>query len=120
MVKKRVLIVDDDVGILELLKIALENDYTVDSCEDETDLKIAISRNKPDIILLDASIPGIDGISMCRGLKRSDVTSGIPIIVITAYSDDRTKHDAYFFGADDFISKPFDVKDLKNRIESLI
>lgn len=117
---KRVLVVDDDRGVLELIKTALEqSDYETEVCEDENDVKIALSKFRPDIVLMDASMPGLDGISLCRQLKHTPSTADVPVIIITAYSDEKTRHDAFLFGADEFISKPFDVKDLLKKIESL-
>ncbi len=117
---KRVLAIDDDRAILDFLRTALEdNNYLVDLCEDENEARTALSKTLPDIVLIDASMPGIDGISLCRHMKSAPSTADIPIIIVTAYDDEETKHDAFLFGADEFISKPFEVKDLLEKIEKL-
>ncbi|MBT9168533.1 MAG: Response regulator MprA [Syntrophomonadaceae bacterium] len=119
-IAKRVLAVDDDAAILDLLKTSLEpNGYIVDLCEDENDLKISLAKFRPDIILMDASIPGVDGISLCRQIKHSPSTASVPVVIITAYDDEKTRHDALLFGADEFVSRPFDIKDLLKKMENL-
>ncbi len=117
-----VLVVDDDPSICDLIKSALEtNGFKADICEDEDDLKIALGSGKHyDIILMDASMPGLDGISLCRHIKQNPLTSAIPIVIVSAYDDDKTRHDAALFGADDFIAKPFEVKALIEKITALI
>lgn len=112
--------VDDDPAVCDLLKSALETEgYVVDVCENDADVDIALSRFRPDAILMDASMPGLDGISLCRHIKQSPATSSIPVIIVSAFDDDKTRHDAALFGADDFVAKPFDVKNLLDKIRKL-
>mgnify|MGYP000530727699 CR=1 FL=1 len=119
----RVIVVDDDPAICELIKSALEtNGFMAEVCENEDDVKIAIGSRDglPDAILMDASMPGVDGISLCRHIKQNPATAAIPIMIVSAYDDDKTRHDALLFGADDFVAKPFEVKTLIEKIAALI
>ena len=118
----RILVVDDDPAICELIKSALEtNGFTAVVCENEDDVKISIGSpdGLPDAILMDASMPGIDGISLCRHIKQNPATASIPIMIVSAYDDEKTRHDAMLFGADDFVAKPFEVKILIEKIAAL-
>jgi DNA-binding response OmpR family regulator len=116
----RVMVVDDDPAICDLLKSALETEgYIVDVCENDADVDISLAKFRPDAILMDASMPGLDGISLCRHIKQSPATSSIPVIIVSAFDDDKTRHDASLFGADDFVAKPFDVKNLLEKIKKL-
>jgi len=118
----RILVVDDDPAICELIKSALEtNGFTAEVCENEDDVKISIGSpdGLPDAILMDASMPGIDGISLCRHIKQNPATASIPIMIVSAYDDEKTRHDAMLFGADDFVAKPFEVKILIEKIAAL-
>jgi len=113
-------VVDDDPAICDLLKSALETEgYIVDVCENDADVDISLAKFRPDAILMDASMPGLDGISLCRHIKQSPATSSIPVIIVSAFDDDKTRHDASLFGADDFVAKPFDVKNLLEKIKKL-
>lgn len=121
MDKKRVLAVDDDQTILETLKHGLEAlDYTVDTAENESDVWMALHRNRPDIILMDVSMPGLDGISLCKNIRVAPGMSDIPIIMLTAFSDEKTFHDAMLFGANDFLMKPFEIMEVQRKIEECI
>ena len=121
MNKKRVLAIDDDESVLETLRTSLEIfDYVVDKAETETELWAALDQYRPDAILMDVNMPGIDGISLCRKLKNSPRTSEIPVIMLTAYSDEKTFHDAVLFGAADFLMKPFDINEVRKKVEDAI
>ena len=121
MSKKRVLAIDDDESVLETVKTGLEIfDYIVDTAENEAELWKAIGLARPDAILMDVSMPGIDGISLCRKLKSSPGMNDIPVIMLTAYSDEKTFHDAVLFGAADFLMKPFEISEVKKKVEEAI
>ncbi len=119
---KKILIVEDQRDILNLLKKVLE---TVDrkvflaECGEDA-LKIA-RETIPDVILLDIMFPGgIDGYDVARILKKDPLTANCAIIVMTAMVQEQDKTVAFEAGVDDFIGKPFNLEDLKNRIEKLI
>jgi len=116
-----ILIIEDEPDINELLVISLEkNGYTVSkSFDGESGLKIA-RRSIPDLILLDLMLPGINGLDVCKLIKSQDDKSGIRIIMITALSQENDIVKGLEIGADDYITKPFSIKVLNARIESVL
>jgi DNA-binding response OmpR family regulator len=119
MAHKRILIIDDDTTILELLKHGLGVlGYDVEVVDNHSDFKISLAQCRPDLILMDVSMPGMDGISLCREIRFAPTNNDIPIIIITAFNDDKTYHDAILFGATDFITKPFEIQDVQKKIEA--
>jgi DNA-binding response OmpR family regulator len=119
--KQKILVVDDDVNVLDLLNSGLEvMGYSVTTCESAAAAEKVLEKYKPDIILMDVNMPIRDGISLCRNLKMSRATSEIPIIMLTAFSDKETFHDAMLFGADGFLAKPFEMVEVKKKIEEYI
>ena len=121
MESRMVLVVDDDLTVSEMLKTGLElYGYNVGSVANEAEFWAAVNQKTPDIILMDVGIPGQDGISLCRNVRLSPSTKDIPIIVVTAFSDDKTFHDAMMFGANDFLSKPFEMEEVREKIEKAI
>jgi CheY-like chemotaxis protein len=107
---KKILIVEDDEAIIDSTKLLLEfYDYKV-AVSNGKDIFSQIESNKPDVILLDVWMPGIDGRQICQKIKNDRKLSNIPIILISASRNlDKTAKD---FGAEDFIQKPFEVDDL--------
>lgn len=121
MDKKRILVVDDDPAIVALLKGGLEHEgYEVSTASSDAEARNSLKKSNPDLILLDVNMPGMDGISLCRGIRNSDDLWNVPIIIITAYSDNKTFHDAMLFGATDFVTKPFDFESVKEKVRNLV
>ena len=121
MEKIKVLVVDDEVNIVELLKINL-NLFGYDVITALTGME-AITRtsiDKPDIILLDIMLPDSDGIKICRMIRNNSSTYGIPIIMISAMSEEEDKLEGLHAGADDYITKPFSVKEIDARIKTVL
>jgi two-component system alkaline phosphatase synthesis response regulator PhoP len=117
---KKVLIVDDEAHILELLEFNLKkNGYEVVKAENGLMAIDLAKESKPDIILLDLMLPDLDGIEVCRRLKRERDTSAIPIIMLTAKSDEIDKIIGLEMGADDYVTKPFSVRELIARIKTV-
>lgn len=112
---KRVMIADDDAGIVELLSLMLKYEgYEVSSTFNGATL-LDIDQKFPDLILLDICMPGVDGRDVCRTLKQKELTKNIPIVMISASDDvERSVMDA---GANDFLAKPFDMQELLKKIE---
>ena len=111
VIKKRVLVVDDDVSILEVIKIILEDGgYEVSTAQDILEVKGKIGEVTPDLILLDIWLSGGDGGKIAEMLKKNSKTCSIPIIMISAHNDGRAI--ALKSKVDGFLAKPFDMADL--------
>ncbi len=117
----KVLVVDDEHHIVELIKFNLEsNGYEVVTAFDgEEAIKVAESE-KPNLLILDLMLPKLDGIEVCRRLKRNTDTSNISIIMLTAKSDESDKIVGLEIGADDYMTKPFSVKELVARVKAVL
>ena len=114
----KVLIVDDDKNICDLLRLYLEKDgYGVILSHDGEEAVVKFNALKPDIVLLDIMLPGKDGWQVCREIKKK---SDVPIIMITAKGETIDKVIGLELGADDYIVKPFDSKEVLARINALI
>jgi DNA-binding response OmpR family regulator len=108
--KKKVLVIDDDPGILDALQIMLEESgYDVEASQDGVILQNGLLP-LPDVILLDIWMSGVNGRDVCKHLKSQRETRAIPVIMMSANKD--TAEIAEESGADDFITKPFQMKDL--------
>lgn len=121
MSQYKILVVDDEEHIQELIKFNLENSgYKVICCGNGTDaLKIARSE-KPDLILLDVMLPGIDGYDVCKEIRKDNNISNLPIIMITAKSEELDKILGLELGADDYITKPFSIRELFARVKAVL
>lgn len=120
MANEKILIIEDEASIRNLLEVGLGSaGYTnLLLAEDgETGLRLARS-HQPALILLDLMLPGIDGLSVCRRLKFSEETAGIPIIMLTAKSEESDVVIGLELGACDYITKPFSLKILIARIRA--
>lgn len=116
-----ILAVDDEVHILELISFNLKaaGYHVVTALTGEEALK-RCEVEKPSLVLLDIMLPGIDGQEVCRRLKGDRTTSNIPIIMLTARGDEVDKILGLELGADDYITKPFSVRELAARVKSLL
>lgn len=113
----RVLVVDDDKNICELLRLYLEKEgYGVILAHDGEEAVVKFNALKPDIILLDIMLPGIDGWQVCREIRKK---SNVPIIMITAKQETFDKVLGLELGADDYVVKPFDTKEVIARIKAV-
>jgi len=119
--KKRILIVDDTIDAVELLRKRLRSEGydTAEAYDGEEGLKKVVEYN-PDLIVLDVMMPKIDGYEVCHRLKLDETTRYIPIIMLTAKSDVASKVKGLDIGADDYLPKPFDYKELSARVRSLL
>ncbi len=112
---KRILIADDDPGILDAVGIMLEFEGYEVSCIPDGNVLLTMEDEFPDLLLLDIWMSGTDGRDVCKHLKQKESTSKIPIVLISASKDiERSAMDA---GADDFLAKPFEIDDLLEKIE---
>ncbi|MFB3819698.1 MAG: PleD family two-component system response regulator [Candidatus Methylomirabilales bacterium] len=117
----RILVVDDEPANRELLEAILTQDgYTVVLAEDAAGAIAAVRTSRPDLILLDLMMPGIDGLELCRALKRAPRSAGIPVIVVTAMAPDMAREAALASGADDCLTKPIHVAQLRARVGTIL
>lgn len=115
--KKTILVVDDTPVNIDVLSGVLRKEYKVKAAiNGEKALKIAQSEPYPSIILLDIMMPGIDGYEVCRRLKSNPLTSGIPIIFISAKNQIEDQKIGLELGAVDYITKPFDPSVVEARV----
>jgi cyclic di-GMP phosphodiesterase len=117
----RVLVVDDIDGNARLVASVLEpHGYTVSSTSDGQSALAEIRRTRPDLILLDVMMPGLDGFETCRLLKEDPETRLIPVVLVTALREPHNRIHGFEAGADDFLSKPFNPHELRARVKALV
>ncbi len=117
----RILVVDDEKDILELLSYNLRKEgfHTTTSADGEDALR-SIRQKQFDLIILDLMLPGIQGMELCRMLKSDERTSGTPIIMLTAKNEEPDKILGLEIGADDYITKPFSPRELVARVRAVL
>ena len=121
MVKERILIIEDEPDIQELINFNLERKrYLVDINDSGEEALKTIDKINPDLILLDIMLPGIDGLEILKELKSSKNTRKIPVIIISALSEEADIVAGLELGADDYLSKPFRPRELTARIKALL
>lgn len=119
--KSKILAVDDEKDILELISYNLNKEgFRVSVSTDGEDALRLIRQDKFDLILLDLMLPGIQGMELCKILKASKDTSSIPVIMLTAKTDEFDKVLGLEMGADDYITKPFSPRELIARIKAVL
>ncbi|MGL5256642.1 MAG: winged helix-turn-helix domain-containing protein [Proteocatella sp.] len=118
---EKILIIDDEENIVELLKFNLElNDYQTDFAYDGKTGIEKIKSWKPNLILLDIMLPEVDGITISQIIRKDETLKNTPIIMMTAKSQDSDKFIGFESGADDYITKPFVVKEVMYRIKAVL
>jgi len=117
----KILIVDDEPSICELLAFTLEKaGYSIVKTDNGHGALELVRTAKPDLMVLDVMLPGIDGMEVCRILKGSQSTAGIPIIMLTAKNEEIDKIIGLELGADDYMTKPFSPRELVARIKAVL
>ncbi|MGM5484766.1 MAG: response regulator [Nanobdellota archaeon] len=120
-IAKRVLVVDDEPHIVELVKLTLTGkDKKVIESYSGMDALEKIKEQVPDVIILDLMMPGMDGYEVCRRLKNDTRTKHIPIIILSAKNDLKDKLKGINIGADDYLTKPFDPSEIEARVNNLL
>ena len=121
MKRETILVIEDEPDILEVIEYNLAREgYRVKTArEGDEGLKRA-RRNSPDLVLLDVMLPGIDGIELCKHLKRDPITRSIPVMMVTAKSEEADMVLGLGVGADDYITKPFSPRQLVARVQAVL
>lgn len=116
--RPRLLLVDDEPLIREVLRDFLCEQFEVIEGSNGNDAIRMASELKPDVILMDVMMPILDGISAVKRIRENEQTRGIPVLLLTAANTPQSRIQAFDFGADDYISKPFDFDEVMSRIRS--
>jgi two-component system alkaline phosphatase synthesis response regulator PhoP len=119
--KGHILVVEDEEEILELVTYNLNKEgYTVDSVTSGEDARKKVLTSPPDLVLLDLMLPGVDGLEVCKVLKRNPETRHIAIIMLTARSEEVDIVTGLELGADDYVTKPFSRRVLLSRVKAVL
>ena len=118
MAKQKILIADDEAQIREILRIYFEKEgFEVIEAEDGAAAILKVQSEKPDILLLDIMMPVLDGIEVCKQVRKM---SDLPIIMVTAKDDDDDRIAGLEIGADDYITKPFNSREVVARVKAVL
>jgi two-component system, OmpR family, alkaline phosphatase synthesis response regulator PhoP len=121
---KKLLIADDNPHNLELLKDVLErfraNGLEILTATDGEETYAAIQKEKPDLVLLDVMMPGMDGYQICEKLKADPKTKDIYVIMVTAQAEVEARRKAAGAGVDEYITKPFDIRLVRSRVQTIL
>ena len=121
MVRKRILVVDDEEDILDLVAYNLaKNGFDVSCVATGEEAIDSAEQSNPDLMLLDLMLPGLDGLQVCRQLKNQNETREIPIVMLTAKSEEPDVITGLELGADDYITKPFSPRVLVARVRAVL
>lgn len=117
---KQILIVDDERDIRDLVSFHLKREgYIVEEAKDGEEAWHRLQKKLPDLLILDLMLPGMNGLELCRLLKGKRETAQLPIIMVTAKSEDTDKVIGLELGADDYITKPFNGRELVARVRAV-
>jgi two-component system phosphate regulon response regulator PhoB len=121
MKKKQILVVEDEAPIQELLRFNLERkNYAVQSAYSGEEALDLLKKQRPDLVLLDIMLPGTDGLEVCKIMKADSATSAIPIIILSALSEEADVVAGLELGADDYVAKPFSPRVLLARVKAAL
>lgn len=117
MNKIKVLLVDDEAFNYDMLVLGLGNRFDVGFVDNGAEALQQTVSSKPDVVLLDVCMPGIDGYDTCRLIKNTPETSHIPVIMLTGLENSEERREAFSAGCDEYLTKPFDMSELMEKIE---
>jgi len=119
--KPRILVVEDDQALVELLAFQFRrSEYEVESTADGEEALLIARESPPDVIILDWMIEGVSGIEVCRRLRRLPETANVPIIMLTARGEEADRIRGLETGADDYVTKPFSPRELVARVQAVL
>lgn len=118
---QKILIVEDEPEIRDMLAFSLERGgYSITLAEDGESALRMLDQQRPDLVLIDWMLPGISGIELANRLRRNEPTHDLPLIMLTARSEEGDKLKSFSIGVDDYVTKPFSSKELLARIKALL
>jgi CheY-like chemotaxis protein len=121
MTSKKILIVDDSKNIRKLVTVVLKNEgYEFSEAANGLDALSKVKLIRPDLVILDVVIPGMDGINVCKEIKKDPVISSTAVIILTSETTCEAMEAAKEAGAEVFMTKPFEPKDLKTAVKELL
>ncbi len=121
MSHEKILVVDDELDLVKLVQYNLEKDgYQAMSAANGEDALVVARKERPELVLLDLMLPGMDGLEVCKKLKADPDTAGIAIIMVTAKGEEADITAGLKLGADDYVTKPFSPKELVARVQAVL
>ena len=118
---KKLLLVEDEAPIRDMLKFALEREgYFVSEADSANQARELMSRNRPDLAVVDWMMPGESGVELIRGLRKDEIYADLPVIMLTARVEEKDKVKGLDCGADDYLTKPVGIKELMARVRALL
>lgn len=119
-VRPRLLIAEDDRDLAETMREVLEEDFAVDVAVNGSDAVTRAHDAHPDVVVMDARMPQMDGFEACRALRDHPETADLPIIMVTAVSEPEVASAAFDAGATDYLQKPFSISQLRSRARTCL
>ena len=117
----KVFIVEDEPDLRDTLQYNLENEgFSVEAFSNGEDFLSTVDKNKPNLVILDLMLPGVSGLDVCRELRSNENYDGIGIVMLTAKSEEIDRIVGFELGADDYVTKPFSVRELILRVKVLL
>jgi two-component system phosphate regulon response regulator PhoB len=121
MTRPHVLVVDDEEDILELVEYNLtRNGFEVETVSSGEDALAAVARRRPALVVLDLMLPGVDGLEVCRQIRRAEATADLPVVMLTARGEEAEIVAGLELGADDYVPKPFSPRVLIARVKAVL
>jgi two-component system phosphate regulon response regulator PhoB len=118
---QKVFIVEDEPDLRDTLKYNLENEgFSVKAFSNGEDFLSSVDKNKPSLVILDLMLPGVSGLDVCRELRSNNNYHGIGIVMLTAKSEEIDRIVGFELGADDYVTKPFSVRELILRVKVIL
>ena len=120
MMKKKILVVDDNEAVCESLDRLLSDKYEVFKAHTGKEALNRLPEVSPDLMILDVSMPDMDGLEVCRRIRKDPVYKWLPILMLTALVTEVDREMGLKAGTDDYMAKPFDIPELLNRLKALL
>lgn len=118
---QRLLVVDDEMAITNVIRLGMEHEGFLVNCATEGYQALDMAqRLRPDLVILDVMLPDLDGFEVCRRLRENEATTNIPILMLTAKDDIKDRVQGLEIGADDYVTKPFNLEELVARVRALL